>query len=358
MVATNARPPEVVTPATKEISTAEPANTAVATAAQAGANEDLAGRLTPTGQSSRELIELNARKAAIEILAAGNAEKIAKLVKDGSALEGAVIRKLEAQREFAAIHHELFHPGRPWPNNSDVSVRIKSPEFCIGLGLHERTVRRWHGLLDQEKYSAELKAKYKRCWATIEGWQSANFSSESNSWYTPERYINAVRQALGGEIGLDPASSPEANRTVGATKIFTLEDNGLLLPWSGYRTAFLNPPYGTYKDENGRTQSRAAAWCRKAIDEFKSGSIEACIILVNSLHSQSWQRPLYDFPICFVDHRIQFVSADGSENENPTFQNIFIYLGHEPDRFAQAFHGTIGYAMWPTPQSARVAADE
>jgi hypothetical protein len=51
--------------------------------------------------------------------------------------------------------------------------------------------------------------------------------------------------------------------------------------------------------------------------------------------------------VCFVNHRIHFVSADGSENENPTFQNIFVYLGHDPERFAQAFE-PLGYVMWPS----------
>jgi ParB family chromosome partitioning protein len=304
-------------------------------------------------QESRELIELRAGKTAIEIHAADKAEQIAKLIKNADALLGAVTRKLEAQRDFAAIHDELFHPGRPWPSNSDTSVGIKSPDWCLGHGFHERNVERWHGLLDPDKYSADLRAKQQKCWATIEGWQPANFSSEHNNWYTPAKYIDAVRKAL-GEIDLDPASSWKANQTVRATKIFTVEDNGLLLPWFG--RVFLNPPYGDYEDENGKKyRSQAAVWCRKAIDEFKSGHIEGCIILVNSLHSQSWQRPLYDFTICLVDHRIHFVSADGQENESPTFQNIFVYLGHEPDRFAQAFHGTIGCVMWPTPQIRRRA---
>jgi hypothetical protein len=65
---------------------------------------------------------------------------------------------------------------------------------------------------------------------------------------------------------------------------------------------------------------------------------------VNSLHSQSWQAALYDYPICFVDHRIQFVSGDGEKNKNPTFQNIFVYMGPEPGKFAAVF-SRFGYVM-------------
>jgi hypothetical protein len=160
--------------------------------------------------------------------------------------------------------------------------------------------------------------------------QAANFSSESVEWYTPARYIEAAREALGG-IDLDPASSAQANETVKAGRFFTREEDGLAQDWNG--RVWLNPPYAKSQDHG----SLAGAFCDKAIAEYESGSVEACIILVNSLHSQQWQDPLYDYLVCLVDHRIQFVSADGEENKNPTFQNIFVYLGAEARRFTRVF---------------------
>jgi hypothetical protein len=68
-------------------------------------------------------------------------------------------------------------------------------------------------------------------------------------------------------------------------------------------------------------------FCNKAIAELDAGNIESAVLLVNSVHSQRWQSILYRYPICFIDHRIQFVSGDGEENKNPTFQNIMVYLG-------------------------------
>ena len=164
----------------------------------------------------------------------------------------------------------------------------------------------------------------------------ANYSSETNEWYTPVTYLQSVRDFL-GEIDLDPASNAIANEAVQAKKIYTANDDGLALPWNG--RVFVNPPYGI---EGG--QSVAGQFCTKAIEEHAAGNASEVIILVNSVHSQKWQAPLYDYAVCFVDHRIKFVNGDGSENENPTFQNIFIYLGPHKEDFAASF-SKFGYVM-------------
>jgi hypothetical protein len=290
-----------------------------------------------TIDAGRVVAEKRAKKAAANIHAAGLAEEIAARVKDGAALEGALICKLEAQRDFAAQYRDLFSVGRPENVVRSGHNFPKAEEWCLSFGFAWRTVRRWCELLDAIVYAEKQKAVIKKCWELAELWQAANYSSESNEWYTPAKYIEAVREVLGG-IDLDPASSAQANEVVRATEIFTQEHDGLARDWFG--RVFMNPPYG--KTEEHR--SLAAAFCNKALTEFATGNIEAGIILVNSLHSQTWQAPLYDHAICFVDHRIHFVSADGEENEAPTFQNIFVYLGNDLLKFADVF-SRFGYVM-------------
>lgn len=70
-------------------------------------------------------------------------------------------------------------------------------------------------------------------------------SPESNDeWYTPDYIIKAVRACMGG-IDLDPASTEDANKIVGAKKIFTKEDDGLIQYWDPkiYKRVWVNPPY-------------------------------------------------------------------------------------------------------------------
>lgn len=295
-------------------------------------NEDIA-----TVAKGGALAEKRASKAAANIHVLNAAEQIAERVKDPAALEQAIHDKFDSQAEFAVEYRAIFPHRGVMPINARTGVNSSPADWCLGYGFALRTVQRWLDLLDPVKRAEKKAAVSKRCLELVQLWQAANYSSESNEWYTPSKYIAAVREVL-GDIDLDPASSAQANSTVRAKEIFTQEDDGLARDWFG--RVFVNPPYGKTPEH----RSLAAAFCNKAIDEFECENIEACIILVNSLHSQTWQAPLYDHAICFVDHRIHFVSADGEENENPTFQNIFVYLGRDTAKFADVF-SSVGYVM-------------
>jgi DNA N-6-adenine-methyltransferase (Dam) len=279
-----------------------------------------------------------AGKAAAKIHAAEKAAEIAKRVKDPEALHGALLIILEAQREFAAEYRAKF-PRAGRPENSDRTVRISADKWCLGYGFHDRTVRRWLALLVPEKFDSMVGSVNKRCQRIAHLEQAIMHDPQSVEWYTPARYIDAVREVL-GEIDLDPASCAEANAVVRAKQFFTKKDKPLERDWRG--TVFMNPPYGT---DNG--DSVAAMFCTKALAEFDQENITEGIILVNSLHSQPWQAPLYSQPICFVDHRIKFVSGDGEENKNPTMSNIFVYLGSDEKKFARVF-SRLGYVMFPS----------
>ena len=60
------------------------------------------------------------------------------------------------------------------------------------------------------------------------------------------------------------------------------------------------------------------------------------ILLVNAVPSNKWFAPLWNFPICFTDHRIHFYGEDG-ELGQPTHSSCFVYLGTQIDTFASVF---------------------
>lgn len=156
----------------------------------------------------------------------------------------------------------------------------------------------------------------------------ANFSSASNEWYTPSEYVNAAREVMGG-IDLDPASNPLANETVQAARYYVQEDDGLAQTW--YGRVFLNPPYGVTDGE-----SNAGVWARKLIAEYRAGNVSEAVLLVNANTERKWFAPLWDFPICLTNHRIQFYTPDGV-GAQPVDGNALVYLGSNLPRFVDVF---------------------
>ncbi len=164
--------------------------------------------------------------------------------------------------------------------------------------------------------------------AAVSGAPKALQMSESNEWYTPARYIEAARKLMGG-IDLDPATCEYANRIVKATQIYTIETNGLAQEWRG--RIWLNPPYG--RDEG---ESNQATWSARLLEEYRAGHVKEAVLLVNAVTDRAWFQPLWDFPICFTDHRIRFYNTE-KEAGQPTHGNALIYLGKQWEAFAEAF---------------------
>jgi len=153
-------------------------------------------------------------------------------------------------------------------------------------------------------------------------------SSKSTEWYTPPHIIAAARQVL-GVIGLDPASCAAANEIVGAERILTIADDGLVHRCVS-SSVFLNPPYG-------RQTARWVAHLRQA---YASGDTYEAILLVNAVPGRRWFYPLWDYPICFARERICFIDpATMQPRPDPTHDNAFVYFGPAPDRFQAVFEG-------------------
>jgi len=152
----------------------------------------------------------------------------------------------------------------------------------------------------------------------------AMVSADSNEWYTPENYVKAVKSVLGA-IDLDPASCEMADKFIRASKFYTQEDDGLKHKWTG--RVFLNPPYGDVGPK----------FSAKLIREYEAGHVTEAILLVNSHCTDSkWFKPLFEYVLCFTDHRSRFWNQDGIGSA-PTHGSVLAYLGPHKDKFAEVF---------------------
>jgi len=241
---------------------------------------------------------------------------------------------------YEAKHPEARRPqGGRRPKNSEI-ISPFSEATATKLGVSPRTIQqevqiaekladdvkeaiRGTPLEDSKKDLLELARKsqeeQKKTVAQL------IVSSNSNEWYTPPEYVEAARRVL-DEIDLDPASCEEANAVVKARKYYTAQDDGLQHDWPG--RVWLNPPYG------GLT----AKFINKLVEQFKLGITQEAILLVNSHATDTdWFQPLWDFVLCFTNHRINFYGPGGQKGNGSTHGSVFVYLGPKQKVFAKEF---------------------
>lgn len=156
---------------------------------------------------------------------------------------------------------------------------------------------------------------------------------DSDSWYTPQEYIESARSVL-GTIDLDPFSSSLANEIVGAGRYHSEEDSSLDVDWQA-NTVWMNPPYGPL----------CGAAIDKFIQQYTTGNFQEGIILVNNSTDTKWFKRLAEHASawCFTDHRIGFNAPDGKSLGGNTRGQVFIYFGNNIPKFKQVFmeHGLV-----------------
>ncbi|CAK0745594.1 DNA N-6-adenine-methyltransferase (Dam) [Gammaproteobacteria bacterium] len=160
---------------------------------------------------------------------------------------------------------------------------------------------------------------------------------DSDSWYTPEIYIQAARAVM-DKIDLDPFSSPEANHIVSASRFFDENHSTFDRKWIPNRVMYpngvrvwMNPPYSS------GMISRAVSLF---LDNLNSGNVEQAIVLVNNSTETQWFRSLREksLAVCFTNHRISFESTDGKRvSGNTRGQSFFFFANRQWESRSAAF---------------------
>lgn len=155
----------------------------------------------------------------------------------------------------------------------------------------------------------------------------------SNEWYTQPQYIKAACEVM-GSIELDPASCAAANEIVQAERYFTEKQNGLLQEWKA-RSLWLNPPYA----RSATYQSGIRSWVDKTDQSYQSGDVQQAIILVTTEVNAQWFQPLWQYLICFADHRVKFIAPKKNRRGvySHMFGTCFVYLGPQSEVFTKVF---------------------
>jgi hypothetical protein len=169
--------------------------------------------------------------------------------------------------------------------------------------------------------------------------------TDKSEYYTPARYIDAVRAVLGA-IDLDPASSAIAQHTVKAGAFFTKETDGLTREWHG--RVYLNPPY------DAQTITR---FTDKLLDELRAGRVTAAIMLTHARTSSQWFQRAHEASaaICLAQ-RIAFLRPDGTSANAPPVGSVFFYFGQDVERFREVF-AEFGIITVPDAHAALSNAD-
>ena len=152
-------------------------------------------------------------------------------------------------------------------------------------------------------------------------------NSKNDEWYTPTKFIDAARLAM-GSIDLDPASCEVANRQVGAPTFYTEEDDGLEREWVG--NIWLNPPYSS---------ELIGLFAEKLKGEAAAGRLKQACVLVNNATETKWFQNLVGTAaaVCFPQGRIKFLNAKGEEAKTPLQGQAIMYFGTNQKAFQAEF---------------------
>jgi phage N-6-adenine-methyltransferase len=285
-----------------------------------------------------ELEQFDPDRHRLKVAAFDYSIEEAKRIKDWPALEDAVDAKIEEQCKFVAWWNGAVGGRGGYKKPRSRFLALTDAEDLTGM-KQQRVSDLGRRLRQPDKYRERLLgAEFLAALLEAVDVRGTKGTGE-NEWFTPAEYIERARKVL-GEIDLDPASHPDAQRVVQAKQFITKHEHeelgGLGCEWAG--NIWLNPPYA---------QPLIDKFATKMAEEWRSGRISAAIMLTHNYTDTAWFHRLAEAAdaICFTRGRIKFYEPDGSVAA-PTQGQAFFYFGAFVKLFAQEFAST-GFVVVP-----------
>jgi len=167
-----------------------------------------------------------------------------------------------------------------------------------------------------------------------------NIISLSQSWGTPQKYVDAVKKVFGGVIHLDPCSNEYS--IVHAEKEYVLPKNdGLKESWN-FPTVYVNPPYGIDQERGTRIRD----WLERCADAYETYNSEVIALIPVAANTSHWKRHVFTkaHGICFLyDTRLRFLENGRDTGVGAPMACSMIYWGNNFTKFYNVFieHGAV-----------------
>ncbi len=165
-------------------------------------------------------------------------------------------------------------------------------------------------------------------------------NSKSQTWGTPQKYVNAVKDFFGGTIFLDPCSNEYS--IVNAQMEFSLpKHDGLKEKWD-YPTIYVNPPYGSDRERGTRIKD----WLAKCVLSHKDFGSEVLALVPVATNTGHWKQSVFGQAkaICFLyDTRLKFLENGLDVGKGAPMSCSMIYWGDRYEEFYDIFieHGAV-----------------
>ena len=158
--------------------------------------------------------------------------------------------------------------------------------------------------------------------------------SKSQSWGTPQKYVDAVKLFFNGVIALDPCSN-EFSIVHAEMEYMLPEKNGLLESWD-FSTIYVNPPYGF--DPASKTSIKD--WLSKCADANARYSSEVLALIPVATNTRHWKNFIFKRAsmICFLyDTRLRFLEEGKDVGKGAPMACAMVYWGERLDVFKRIF---------------------